>query len=35
VARSTITPGRTVEIASVRTSGASCTAKAGNVFGDQ
>jgi hypothetical protein len=35
VARSTITPGRTVEISSVTTSGVSCTVKNGNVFGSE
>jgi hypothetical protein len=35
VARSAITPGRTVEIASVKTSGVSCAVKSGNVFGDR
>jgi hypothetical protein len=35
VARSTITPGATVEILSVQTSGVSCAVKDGNVFGGE
>ena len=35
VAHSTITPGRVVEIASVSTSGVSCSVKNGNVFGEE
>jgi hypothetical protein len=35
VARSTITPGRAVEIASVKTTGVSCAVKSGNVFGGE
>ena len=35
VARSTITPGRITEIASVKTSGVSCALKDGNVFGNE
>ena len=35
VARSAITPGRKVEIASVKTTGVSCAVKNGNVFGGE
>lgn len=34
VASSVINPGRTVEIAEVKSSGESCSMKNGNVFGE-
>ena len=35
IANSTISPGQKIEIASVRTSGESCSVKNGNVFGNE